>query len=344
MPKGAMLPHRALIAAAENTALGRRVAEDDVYFLAFALCHVAGYNLLIMHSRARPVVLVRRFEADEFLALTKRHGVTNTSLAPTMVSTLLEHPEADGEALATLRQIAYGSSSVPAEILRRAMQRWGCDFAQGYGMTELGGNAVFMDGDAHRRGVTTDPHLLTAAGMPGPLAEARIVDDAMVDLPTGEVGEIVIRGAQVFSGYWNDPAATAETIIDGWLRTGDLGFIDSEGFISVVDRKKDIIVTGGENVASREVEEVLHRHPGVLEVAVIGVPDEHWGEAVCAAIVPRLGVQVTSEEIVALAKEYLASYKKPRHVVLVESLPRNTSGKVMKHVLRDQVAEILASR
>ena len=344
MPKGAMLPHRALIAAAENTALGRRVAEDDVYFLAFALCHVAGYNLLIMHSRARPVVLVKRFEADEFLTLTKRHGVTNTSLAPTMVSTLLEHPEADDQALASLRQIAYGSSSVPAEILRRAMQRWGCDFAQGYGMTELGGNAVFMDGDAHRRGVTTDPHLLTAAGKPGPLAEARIVDDAMVDLPTGEVGEIVIRGAQVFSGYWNDPASTAETIIDGWLRTGDLGFIDSEGFISVVDRKKDIIVTGGENVASREVEEVLHRHPGVLEVAVIGVPDEHWGEAVCAAIVPRPGIAVTSEEIVALAKDYLASYKKPRHVVLVESLPRNTSGKVMKHVLRDQVAEILASR
>ena len=344
MPKGAMLPHRALIAAAENTALGRRVAEDDVYFLAFALCHVAGYNLLIMHSRARPVVLVKRFEADEFLTLTKRHGVTNTSLAPTMVSTLLEHPEADDLALESLRQIAYGSSSVPAEILRRAMQRWGCDFAQGYGMTELGGNAVFMDGDAHRRGVTTDPHLLTAAGKPGPLAEARIVDHAMVDLPTGEVGEIVIRGAQVFSGYWNDPASTAETIIDGWLRTGDLGFIDSEGFISVVDRKKDIIVTGGENVASREVEEVLHRHPGVLEVAVIGVPDEHWGEAVCAAIVPRSGVEVTQEQIVELAKNYLASYKKPRHVVLVESLPRNTSGKVMKHVLRDQVAEILASR
>ena len=344
VPKGAMLPHRALIAAAENTALGRRVAEDDVYFLAFALCHVAGYNLLIMHSRARPVVLVKRFDADEFLALTAKHGVTNTSLAPTMVSTLLEHPEADEAALASLRQIAYGSSSVPAEVLRRAMQRWGCDFAQGYGMTELGGNAVFMDGDAHRRGVTTDPHLLTAAGKPGPLAEVRIVDDAMNDLPTGEVGEIVIRGPQVFSGYWNDPLSTSETIIDGWLRTGDLGFMDSEGFISVVDRKKDIIVTGGENVASREVEEVLHRHPGVLEVAVIGVPDEHWGEAICAAIVARPGVEVTQEQIVALAREYLASYKKPRHMVLVESLPRNTAGKVMKHVLRDQVAEILAGR
>ncbi len=344
MPKGAMLPHRALIAAAENTALGRRVAEDDVYFLAFALCHVAGYNLLIMHSRARPVVLVKRFEADEFLALTKRHGVTNTSLAPTMVSNLLEHPEADDLALESLRQIAYGSSSVPAEILRRAMERWGCDFAQGYGMTELGGNAVFMDGDAHRRGVTTDPHLLTAAGKPGPLAEVRIVDDAMVDLPNGEVGEIVIRGAQVFSGYWNEPESTQETIIDGWLRTGDLGFIDSEGFISIVDRKKDIIVTGGENVASREVEEVLHRHPGVLEVAVVGVPDEHWGEAVCAAIVPRSGVEITNAQIVEISREYLASYKKPKHVVFVESLPRNTSGKVMKHLLREQVAEILASR
>ena len=171
----------------------------------------------------------------------------------------------------------------------------------------------------------------------------RIVDDAMVDVATGEVGEIAVHGPQVFTGYWEDSEATAATIVDGWPRTGDLGRLDPDGYLTVVDRKKDIIVTGGENVASREVEEVLHHHPGVLEVAVVGVPDPHWGEAVCAVVVPRPGATVTAEQVVATSREHLASYKKPRHVIVVDALPRNTSGKVMKHVLRDQVAEMLGS-
>ncbi len=344
-PKGAMLSHRAMVAAATNTALGRPVAADDVYLLAFALCHVAGYNVLIMHLHGRPIVLVRRFDADEFIALTAQHRVSNTSLAPTMVSALLEHPDASPEALASLRQIAYGSAAVPAEVLRRAMDRWHCDFAQGYGMTELGGNAVFMGGDEHRRGIGPDPHLLHAAGRPGPLAAVRIVDahveGTLVDVEPGDTGEIAVHGPQVFDGYWEDPVATAATIIDGWLRTGDLGRIDPEGFLSIVDRKKDIIVSGGENVASREVEEVLHRHPGVLEVAVVGVADDHWGEVVCAAVVARAGVPIDAEQVIEVSREHLASYKKPRHVVFVDELPRNTSGKVMKHVLRERVAEML---
>ncbi|MEY3361962.1 MAG: hypothetical protein RL531_1681 [Actinomycetota bacterium] len=345
-PKGALLTHRAMVAAATNTALGRPVAPDDVYLLAFALCHVAGYNLLIMHMHARPVVLVRRFDVDEFIALTAAHRVSNTSLAPTMVSALLEHDDATPAALASLRQIAYGSAAVPAEVLRRAMDRWQCDFAQGYGMTELGGNAVFLGAAEHRRGVAGEPHLLHAAGRPGPLAAVRIVDaeaDALVDLPIGGTGEIAVHGPQVFAGYWEDPAATATTLVDGWLRTGDLGRLDAEGLLTIVDRKKDIIVSGGENVASREVEEVLHRHPGVLEVAVVGVPDDHWGEVVCAAVVPRDGVPIDAEQVIEISRQHLASYKKPRHVVFMTSLPRNTSGKVMKHVLREQVVEALGA-
>lgn len=345
-PKGALLTHRAMVAAATNTALGRPVAPDDVYLLAFALCHVAGYNLLIMHMHARPVVLVRRFDPDEFIALTLAHRVSNTSLAPTMVSALLEHPDATPSALASLRQIAYGSAAVPAEVLRRAMERWECDFAQGYGMTELGGNAVFLGAAEHRRGVADEPHLLHASGRPGPLAAVRIVDAEavdLIDLPIGTTGEIAVHGPQVFAGYWEDPEATAATLVDGWLRTGDLGRLDAEGLLTIVDRKKDIIVSGGENVASREVEEVLHRHPGVLEVAVVGVPDDHWGEVVCAAVVTRPGVPIDAEQVIDVSRQHLASYKKPRHVVFVESLPRNTSGKVMKHLLREQVAELLGA-
>lgn len=343
-PKGALLTHRSMVAAATNTALGRPVAPDDVYLLAFALCHVAGYNLLIMHMHGRPVVLVRRFDADEFIDLTTTHRVSNTSLAPTMVSALLEHPGATPAALGSLRQIAYGSAAIPAEVLRRAMDRWRCDFAQGYGMTELGGNAVFLGGAEHRRGLGAEPHLLRAAGRPGPLAAVRVVDpDAttLADLPVGTTGEIVVHGPQVFAGYWEDPAATGATLVDGWLRTGDLGHLDPDGLLTIVDRKKDIIVSGGENVASREVEEVLHRHPGVLEVAVVGVPDAHWGEVVCAAVVARADVAIDAAQVIDVSRQHLASYKKPRHVVFVDTLPRNTSGKVMKHVLREQVAELL---
>jgi acyl-CoA synthetase (AMP-forming)/AMP-acid ligase II len=201
-------------------------------------------------------------------------------------------------------------------------------------MTELSGNVVFLDAEDHRQALLGDESLIRAAGRPSPFVGVRVVDDDLADVPVGEVGEIVVRGDQVFAGYWNDPAASAESLRGGWFRTGDLGRFDRRGYLFVVDRKKDVIVTGGENVASREVEDVLRLHPGVREVAVIGVPDETWGENVCAVVVPAPDVGITAEDLIQHARQHLAGYKKPKHVAFVDELPKNHAGKVLKTELR----------
>lgn len=323
-PKGAILTHDSLLAALDVTAAARPVAADDVYLFPFPLCHVAGYNVVNHHRHGRPVVLLPRFEPGAFVEAAARHGATTTSLAATMLSALLDHLDATGERLPTLRTIAYGAAPMPAALLRRATAVLGCDFAQGYGMTELSGNAVFLGPDDHRRGLAGDGRLLSAAGRPGPGVELRLADD----------GEILVRAAQVTAGYWDDPEATAAAFTsDGFFRTGDVGRLDPDGLLHVVDRKKDVIVTGGENVSSREVEEVLHAHPAVRDVAVVGVPDPHWGENVCAVVVRR--AEVPAHELVELVRQRLAGFKRPRHVVFVDDLPRNATGKVLKHDLRD---------
>lgn len=346
-PKGAMLTHRSLVTACTATALARPIRPGDVYLYPFPLCHVAGYNVLIFHLHARSVVLMRRFDVDGWLDAVERHGATNTSLAPTMISMVLDAPTLADADLSSLRSIGYGASGIPAEVLRRGLDVLGVDFDQGYGMTELSGNAAFLDAETHRRGAAGEEHLLRAAGRPSPLAAIRVVDDEMRDAPLGETGEIVARGDQVTVGYWRDPEATAEAFAGGWFHTGDLGRFDDEGHLYVVDRKKDVIVTGGENVASREVEDVLHRHPGVREAAVIGVPDERWGEAVTAVVVRREGEDgesLDAETVVELCREHLAGFKKPRYVVFVDELPKNHSGKILKRVLRETVPDLLADR
>ena len=334
-PKLAELTHRSLLTAARGCAAARPVAPDDVFLLAFPLCHVAAYNVIVQHLHARPVVLQQRFEARPTIELIAREHVTSASLAPTMIAALID-AVGPGE-LATLRAIGYGSSGMPEPLLRRAMEHLHTDFSQGYGMTELSGNCAFLDAAAHRRGLTVEPELLHSAGTPTPLVEVRIVADDGTPLPTGTVGEIAVRGEQVMAGYLHDPEATAAAIGDGWLRTGDLGRLDSRGRLFVVDRKKDVIVTGGENVASREVEAVLHAHPAVRDAAVIGVADEYYGEAVCAVVVLRPGRAAGADMAAALVdhcRARLAGYKKPRHVEFVDALPRNATGKVDKRALR----------
>lgn len=341
-PKGAMLTHRSLLAAVDVTLAGRPVADDDVYLFPFPLCHVAGYNVLAHHRRGRPVVLLPRFDPAAFVAAVAEHRVTSASLAATMLGALLDHVQAPGTTgdLTSLRTIAYGAAPMPEALLRRAAALLGCGFAQGYGMTELSGNAVFLGPEAHDAGLRgDDPEALRAAGRPGPGVSVRVVDAGGADVPAGAAGEIVVRAEQVAAGYWDDDEATAAAFVDGELRTGDLGRFDTAGRLHVVDRLKDVIVTGGENVSSVAVEDVLHRSPAVRAAAVIGVPDPRWGENVCAVVVPRPGMAPGAVELSDLVAAELGGFTRPRHVVFVEDLPRNAAGKVVKDDLRRLVAE-----
>jgi acyl-CoA synthetase (AMP-forming)/AMP-acid ligase II len=341
-PKGAMLTHDNFGAAIEASEHGRPVSSDDVFLYPFPLCHVAGYNVLRLHAAGRPVVVMDRFEAAGFVDGVHRHRVTSVTMTATMVSSLLDHlyahPE-DHRRLGSLRQVAYGAAPMPPSLLRRAIEALDVDFAQGYGMTELSGNATFLDAEAHRRALAGAEHLLAAAGRPAPNVEVRVVDDAMADVPVGESGEIVVRGAQVMAGYWMDEDATRRAFSDGWFHTGDVGTFDGEGWLYVVDRKKDVIVTGAENVSSREVEDaILAACPEIREAAVVGVPDPHWGENVCAVIVLRPSSTIDPAELNDRVRRRVAGFKVPRHVVVLDELPRNATGKVLKQQLREWLA------
>lgn len=341
-PKGALLTHASLLAAVRATAAGRPLADDEVYLYPFPLFHVSAYNVLHAHARGRPVVLLARFVAAEVLTVAERHRVTAMSLAPTMVRLLLDETGGRSDPrLATLRTVAYGAAPMPATLLAEANAALGCGFAQGYGMTELSGNAVFLSPEDHRAALAGDDRLGRAAGRAAPGVEVRTVDERGEAVPVGEPGEIVVRAGQVCAGYLDDPAATAEAIRDGWLHTGDVGVLDDDGLLTIVDRAKDVVVTGGENVASREVEDVALMHPAVAQVAIIGLPDDRWGEAVTAVVVPA--ADATADDLAGLTESLrahvgarLAGYKKPRRVVLVDVLPVNAGGKVDKRALRDR--------
>jgi acyl-CoA synthetase (AMP-forming)/AMP-acid ligase II len=329
--KGATLTHANVLASVRITNACRLIPDDERYLLPFPLSHIAGFNVIHHHARERGVVLLPRFEARAFVETVARHDITAASLAATMLHSLLalldEEPDLLGK-LRSLRLIAYGAAPMPVVLLRRGHDRLGVDFTSGFGMTELAGNAVFLDIAAHRRGLAGDPALLATAGRPGPGVDLRLADD----------GEILIRSPQVMAGYWEEPEATAATLVDGWLRTGDIGRFDAEGNLAIVDRKKDVILTGGENVSSLEVEQVLHDVPEVAEVAVVGVPDPEWGENVCAVVVPRAGATLDPDALVAAARARLAGFKVPRHVVTVDELPKNSTGKIVKQELRTWLA------
>ena len=342
-PKGAILTHDNFGAAIAASRYGRPISADDVFLYPFPLCHVSGYNVLRLHDAGRPVVLMDRFEAAAFVDSVDRHRVTSVTVTATMMSSLLDHLDAhpaERGRLRSLRQIAYGAAPMAPSLLRRAIDVLAVDFTQGYGMTELAGNATFLGPDAHRQALTGAEHLLAAAGRPAPNVEVRVVDDGAREVASGVTGEIVVSGDQVMAGYWMDEEATRVAFTDGWFHTGDLGTFDAEGWLYVVDRKKDIIVTGAENVSSREVEEaILATCPEIREAAVVGVSDPHWGENVCAVIVLRTGAAIEPGDLTDRVRQRLAGFKVPRHVVTVGELPRNATGKVLKEQLRAWLAE-----
>jgi acyl-CoA synthetase (AMP-forming)/AMP-acid ligase II len=338
-PKGAMLTHRSLITALHNAAMAYDAKADDRTLFCFPMCHVAGYLVTLAHMAGGPVVLMRAYDPETFMQLVDEHGVTSTGLAPTMMVVLLQHPRIDEYDLSTLTKIGYGAAAMPVEVLKTAIDRFGPVVWSGFGMTELGGNVLTHPISAHVRAVNGEEHLLAACGVPMTFAAAQVVDDDMRELAPGEIGEIIIKGEQLLQGYWNRPEATEEAFRGGWFHTGDMAYRDAEGFFYIVDRKKDMIITGGENVYSREVEEVLYGHPAVSEAAVIGLPDDKWGERVVAVVTVRAGATVTEQEILALCRSRLAGFKTPKSVRFIDELPKNVSGKILKRELRDLYTE-----
>jgi acyl-CoA synthetase (AMP-forming)/AMP-acid ligase II len=342
-PKGVLLTHRSLLAGARHSGVLRPMTANDVFLTAFPMCHVAGYQIIGAHLRRRPAVILARFDAADFVEAVRGDGVTICSLAPTMMDLLVDHLATDPGASALVRErlraIGYGSAPMPPALIRKVLGALDCELNQGYGMTELSGNVTALGPAEHRAAISGRPELLTSAGLPGPLARLAIMDATGRLLPAGSAGEIVVRGEQVCAGYDADPAATAAAFAHGWFHTGDLGTLDAYGRLTVVDRIKDIIVTGGENVASREVEDVLLEQPGVREAAVVGVPDERWGERVCAVVVPAdPEAPPDPDALVAACRARLAGFKTPRNIRFIDALPRTGSGKVRKDQLRRLLA------
>jgi len=339
LPKGAMLSHRNLMAGVLNSMCTHEAAPDEVCMFTFPQFHVAGYLMPLYHLRGYPVVLLRAFDPATLLAAVERHRCTNTAMAPTMVAMLLEDPRTDDYDLSSLRGVGYGASAMPAEVLRRARIKWpNVGFSTGFGMTELSGNVMALSKADHVRAAEEGLPILGSVGRQMALARVRVVDDAGMDCAPDQPGEIWVNGDQMLSGYWRNPEATASSFHDGWFKTGDVGRWDEGGYLYIVDRKKDMILTGGENVYPREVEEVLYQHPAVVDAAVVGAPDPRWGEKVVAVVCARAGHAVDGADLVAFCRERIASYKKPRHVVFIDALPRNASGKVLKRQLRDSIA------
>ena len=338
-PKGVMLSHRGLMEAARITALESLVRPGDRLALAMPLYHIGGRLTSLSYGlHGCTLVLHQNFRPQAFFESLQANGVTATLLAPTMLGDLLEATPADRKSLPALARLFYSAAPMPEALLRRGMKALGPIFVQFYGMTESAGPGCILH--AHQHVLDGPEHVvrrLRSAGQPMIGCDVRVVDPDGVPCPVGEPGEIVIRSPAVMTGYWQNPEATAETIRGGWLHTGDVGTEDEEGFIFVIDRLKDMIISGGENIYSREVEEALASHPAVIEAAVVGRPDPRWGESVLAFVVRRDAAGVTEEALIDHCRQVIAPYKRPRELRFVDALPKLPNGKVEKTKLRERL-------
>ena len=333
LPKGVQLTHAnylAIFPLADESG-GLRYQPGDAVLAVMPFFHVAGVNIaLIALAKGARTVIVRDCVPSAMLDLIAREKVNHAFLAPAILLMLMQAPEMAGADLSSMKTLSYGASPISEDLLRRAKARFRCEFTQFYGMTETTGSGTLLREAAH------DPAKgkLRSCGEAWPGVEVRIVDGEGRDVPANAVGEIVMRTSMVMKGYWNKPEATAAAVRNGWMHTGDAAYRDEDGFIFIYDRVKDMIVTGGENVYPAEVENAIFGHPDVADVAVIGVPDEKWGETVKAVVVPKPGVTPNAESVIAWARERIAGYKAPRSVDFVAAIPRNITGKILRRELR----------
>lgn len=337
LPKGVMQSHRMWKTMVTNAVLEYRFLRDEFRYSASPLFHVAGLSLVLNAiTRSSASLIVPQWNPAELLPWFRK-GLTDVFLVPTMISDLLRLPDVRPEDFATLRSVFYGAAPMTPSLLTRAMEVMRCDFYNGFGAGTEAGMQTVLTPEDHVRALNGHPHLLKSVGRPGFNIDLQIWDADGNELPVGEVGEIVTRSDMVMSGYYGQPEKTAEVIKDGWFKGGDLGYLDEEGYLYLAGRKDDMIIRGGENVYPLEIETVLSAHPAVVECAVVGVPDPHWGETVRAHVVLAAGSTVPPEELRRYCGERLARYKVPDQIrIHPGALPRNASGKVLHRVLREQ--------
>jgi acyl-CoA synthetase (AMP-forming)/AMP-acid ligase II len=333
LPKGVLLDQRAEMLNLYHVEMRWRFTEHDVFLHQTPMFHAASMGgMLGVPAEGGLSVFVALFDPAAVMDAVEQHGVTFTVMVPTMIGMLLNHPEFEPERLASLRLLTYGASPMPTKLLERLLDAFPTlDVYQGYGMTECAAVLTALGPDEHRAGGP----LLRSAGRAVPGVALSIQDGQGKMLPVGEKGEVCARAGNFMREYWKQPEATAEAFRGGWYHTGDAGFLDERGYLYLVDRVKDMIVTGGENVYCLEVENAIATHDDVLQVAVIGVPSETWGEAVHAIVVLREGATATSDDIVAHARQSIAGYKLPKSVEFrSEPLPLSGAMKVLKRALR----------
>ena len=336
-PKGVMLSHNALTFNAVSNLLELGYADDDIILGVAPLFHQAGMCIVIRALvRGCTTVFVEAFDPAEILRLIQDEHASFTLLVPTMIQRLLDHPGFGGYDLSSLRRVLYGASAIGEGLLLKALARLpSVQLCQGYGMTETGGPYTLLPWAAHQPVNGSPNPRLRSAGRPAWGFDLRIVDPTGAEVGCREIGEIITRSEGMMQGYWGRPGETASALRDGWMYSGDAGYVDEEGFLFIVDRVKDMIVTGGENVYSAEVESALSKHPGVASCAVIGIPSQQWGEAVHAVIVSHEGAELTLDAVRSHCKQLIAGYKCPVSFELRETMPLSGAGKLLKHQLRE---------
>jgi acyl-CoA synthetase (AMP-forming)/AMP-acid ligase II len=336
-PKGAMLSHANLLNLLENgdgaQADWNQWTKDDVSLVAMPVFHIggSGWGLLGLYHGAKGVI-AREFDPTKVLDFIEHDKITKIFMVPAAMQFVVRQPRARSVDFSRLKHILYGASPIPAALLKECIEVFGCGFVQLYGMTETTGTIVALPPEDHVEGLDR----MRSAGKALPGVELAILDVDGKQLPPGEVGEIATRSGSNMVGYWNLPEATAKTIgRDGWLRTGDAGYMDKDGYLYVQDRIKDMIISGGENIYPAEVESAVCDHPDVAEAAVIGVPDDTWGESVKAIVVLKPGKQASASDIISFTRAHIAAFKTPKTVDFIDALPRNASGKILRRHLRD---------
>ncbi len=342
-PKGVMLSHNSFSSYILSNVSPADPEVEESNILTVPLYHIAGMQAMMSAIYGgRSLIIQRQFEAREWMKLVETERADRAMVVPTMLKMLMDHEEFHKHDMSSLQVITYGAAPMPVEVIRRAIVEFpNAQFINAFGQTETAATITMLPPEDHvlngsPEEVERKLRRLASIGKPLADVEVRIVDENGEDVPDRETGEIVARGDRLMKGYWGQESATAETIRNGWLFTGDLGYMDEDGYIFLAGRARDFIKRGGEMISPEEVEQVLHSHPDIDEAAIIGVPDLDWGERVRALVVARPGREVDESDVIEFCRQRMASFKKPESVVVLSELPRNPLGKVLKRVLRDE--------